>query len=307
MFFLGDTGFGESYGDINLNEKGYDYSFKNFKQILESADYTVMNLETPLTTPDKPHLEKTYVHWSDPIKGTLELKNEGVDLVGLANNHTMDYGIDGLKQTFEVLKENEIAWVGAALNDEDAIAPFVKNFTVEDKKVSIVIIAVYSGPKGIDSAKIASQIKDLKNKNKDIFVIVFPHWGNNYEDRTEKQQKKAYELIDAGADMIIGHGAHMLQEIEKYKGSLIVYSLGNFVFNSPGRYKSMDAPPFSLIAKLLVDENDFNLKLYPIFTDNLQTDYQGRFVTEDEFGEVVKLLKLDGQTGEDEFGRYVLY
>lgn len=101
-------------------------------------------------------------------------------------------------------------------------------------------------------------------------------------------------MVKAGADLIIGHGAHTMQEIEKYKDRWILYGLGNFMFNAPGRYQKLKAPPFSLVAQLLLEEKNGDLKktlkLYPIFTNNLKTHYQGRFLAEDEFKDVYQLL-----------------
>ena len=85
-------------------------------------------------------------------------------------------------------------------------------------------------------------------------------------------------MINAGADLVIGHGAHILQEIEYYKGKWIIYGLGNFVFNSPGRYQKRNVKAYSMAAMLNIQEVGGNIRsslyLYPIFSDNLITNYQ---------------------------------
>ncbi len=147
----------------------------------------------------------------------------------------------------------------------------------------------------LDPLSIGRRIDEIKRERSDAFVIVFPHWGLNYKWRTKRQARLAQELLSAGADMIVGHGAHMLQEIEKQHGHWIIYSLGNFMFNSHGRYAQYNAPPYSLVGRLVVEpEGDGlakRLQLLPIVTDNRLTDFRPRPVTEAEFAEVTSLLE----------------
>ena len=86
--------------------------------------------------------------------------------------------------------------------------------------------------------------------------------------------------------MVIGHGSHMFQEIEKFKGKWIIYSLGNLVFNAPGRYQKKNIHPYSMVAMFDINEQGnnsvINLKLYPILSDNHETNYQPRFVNSKE-------------------------
>ena len=104
----------------------------------------------------------------------------------------------------------------------------------------------------------------------------------------------AEKLVDAGADIIIGHGGHLIQEIEKYNDKWIIYSLGNFVFNSPGRYEKENAWPYSVISILRFSfkNNKLNarVRLYPIVTDNLVTNYQTHPVDEKDFNKTIELL-----------------
>jgi len=137
--------------------------------------------------------------------------------------------------------------------------------------------------------------------------------------KSNKQTELAHALIDAGADLVIGHGAHVMQEIELYRRRWVVYGLGNFMFMSPGRYQKKNVEPFSLAARLDVSENKegflASLRLYPLFSDNRQTMYQPRVVTEQEFEKVKALLlqhspgseKLKNKmsTGNDEVGRFI--
>ena len=102
-------------------------------------------------------------------------------------------------------------------------------------------------------------------------------------------------MARAGADLVIGHGAHSLQEVERVGQMWTVFGLGNFVFNSRGRFGLFGAPPFGLIAKMTVrrsgDSLTKTLRLYPIVVDNKATDFQPRFVDRKEFNDVVALLQ----------------
>lgn len=277
VLFVGDTSFGESYGSSY-----YDHSLENFAQILNEADLVIANLETPLTDLEKSPYEgeKDYIHYSDPIRAVETFKAHNMYTFSLANNHSMDFGLGGLEQTLET----DLEFFGTEEK------PFIdKNF---------IIVGAYH--KKIDNVNTldVKQIQDLREKYPDKLLIVFPHWGTNYKLKSNNQTRMAHDLIDVGADLILGHGAHMMQEIEQYKGKWIVYSLGNFVFNSPGRYESKNVEPFSLIARL---ESE-TLKLYPIYTDNKITNYQSRFLTEEEFKKIVG----DFEFGKDKYGWFIV-
>jgi hypothetical protein len=169
------------------------------------------------------------------------------------------------------------------------------------------------------TTEILQQVRDLKAAEPDAFLVVFPHWGRNYSWKDSGQERTAHSLVDAGADLILGHGAHMLQEIELYEGRWIVYSLGNLVFNSPGRFARFDVPPFSIPARLLVERAGGGwrktLRFYPIVSDNLQTGYQPRFVNGSQFDEVVRALRerswdaaafaRNTKSGRDGIGRFL--
>jgi hypothetical protein len=168
----------------------------------------------------------------------------------------------------------------------------------------------------LDPGELAISIGRIKSQHPRAFVVVFPHWGENYQWRSEEQARMGRALIDAGADLILGHGAHMIQEIERRRDSWIVYSIGNFVFNSLGRYgKGKEVLPVSFIAKLsaVVAESEvrLRLRLYPIFSDNRKTGFQPRFLTAREFGQALRMLRTKSaiaeplRTGHDTHSPYL--
>ena len=134
-------------------------------------------------------------------------------------------------------------------------------------------------------------IASLRARYPAAFIIAYPHWGSNYLYAAQRQKDLAQAIIDAGADLIVGHGSHMLQEIELYRGRWIVYGIGNFVYNSPGRYSRHEVLPFGLLARLLIQALDgqpvISLQLFPTCTDNEKTGYQSHPVTDRQFGQLI--------------------
>ncbi|MBS3762043.1 MAG: CapA family protein [Planctomycetes bacterium] len=166
---------------------------------------------------------------------------------------------------------------------------------------------------------IYAQVGETTRKNPEAFTIVFPHWGRNYARRSNHQKKLAEAMIAAGADVVLGHGAHMFQEIEKINGQWVIYNLGNFVFNSSGRYEKKKALPFSFVGLLILRKSNkkmwLNLRLYPIMSNNLKTSYQPRFLTNEEFtslqqhllswSQQKKKLLRDIRAGQDDIGHFL--
>lgn len=348
ILFVGDTAFGENYqekyskegGKNILKEMGYDHPFQNLKHILLQSDFVIANLETPITNNLKfpiPVKTKKNFHWSDVKNAPQHFSKYNMKIFSLANNHTLDYGLDGLKQTLEVLYKNGIEWIGAGLDKKEAQMHYYKEFRFNNQVFKLAIITGFESRKTYDQdfvfyankknggvnrlsiKRIAKQIKQIKETIPDVYVVIFPHWGKNYRWKSEKQSRFAHEIIDAGADLIVGHGAHMMQEIEKYHGHWILYSVGNFMYNPGGRYQKFNVEPFSLITQLSLHESDGNLvrtmKVYPILTDNKITNFQTRFLTEGEFEKAHKLLleknsklrefETDIKTGKDDVGRFM--
>lgn len=347
ILFLGDTSFGENYHDRLasqgrepvLRTRGYDHMIELFGGLLADADFTVANLETPVTDrfPSPFAGEKDYLHYADVEKTPDQLQKRGFDLLSLANNHALDFGMPGLEQTLDVLNARGLRVCGAGADAETAERPFVKVFEAGEHPLTLAVLcnfeyrkeydedyAYYAGEgrggvAALSSTAIAVEVDRLRQTHPGIFVIAYPHWGDNYEWATEEQREQAAAMLDAGVDTIIGHGAHLVQEIERRDGRWIVYGLGNFVFGSPGRYGERDAHPYSAVAMLTLSPDSLDvvrkIRLYPIFTDNRLTGYRPRFVTGQEFEEVRFLLRERSgapaefdqsvRVGEDEHGRFL--
>jgi hypothetical protein len=329
ILFLGDTSFGENYLDGEseniLEIEGYYHSLENFFEILSHAEAVIANLETPFTNRSESPLEdeKDYIHWSGEVEGLDAFIEHNMDTFALANNHLMDYGEAGLEDTLAIMEKWGMTGFGAGLSAEEAAQPYVEVFNTGHESITLAVISGFEysstyedygfyaseeagGANLLDPETITQQTQELRATYPNVFVVVFPHWGSNYVDEDEDQQELAHALIEAGANLVIGHGAHKIQGIEEYEGSWIIYSLGNFMFNSPGRYDKLNVDPYSMIASLALDGHEgYQLELYPIVTNNLETNYQSRFVTKEEFNEVLDYFGFDFDTGKDEFGYYI--
>lgn len=170
------------------------------------------------------------------------LHDLGIDIVGLANNHTFDYGREAFLDTLDTLKNAGIPYVGAGRDFGEASAPMYMTsdgvtfayvaassaeyeiYTPEAGEDEPGIMWCYEDEKFLDEIRKAARYAD--------FVIALPHWGTEHSTVLEPAQiESAHAYIDAGADVVIGAHPHILQGIEYYEGKPIMYSLGNFWFD----------------------------------------------------------------------------
>ena len=239
--FLGDTSFGESYQQHReqknekniLTARGYAHCLKNMADVLGNADFVLANLETPITDiAVSPFTgQKTYIHQADLVNTPAQLSAHRIRAVSLANNHSFDYGTGGLVETFGVLKAHGLTYIGAGKNDIEAAKPLLLEVNGAKNSLAIAIFAAFDASERFkeqvrgepDSAalqflevnQIGGLIKELKVVYPRLLTVAFPQWGSNYKWRTLRQQRVAKSLLDAGIDLIIGHGAHMIQEVER--------------------------------------------------------------------------------------------
>lgn len=224
--------------------KGGAYPLSAVAERLSAADVTIGNLESMIASSGTPNREKDVVFRGHPaaIEG---LKLAGFDAIALANNHTMDYGPQPLLDTIETLKAAGIGYAGAGKNLETAWTPA----TIERDGATVAFfsfthilpagfLAAEDRP-GVASGKMdMTLIEDAVRSAKEThdYVIVSFHWGVEYKDFANADQvDKAHRTIDAGADMVLSHHPHVIQGVEMYKGRLIAYSLGDFVFDHYSR------------------------------------------------------------------------
>lgn len=209
----------------------------NLALTLKSTDLNLVNLETTLTRSET-RVEKVFNFKADPEKVAV-LKEGKIDVVNLANNHILDFSVEGLLETVQVLDRAHIRHVGAGKDLKKARAPCI----LECKGIKIGILgctdneptwkatATSSGTNFVevgDVDAIADSIKDLR-KQVDLLILSI-HWGPNMRQRPAPHFRSfAHALIDLGVDILHGHSAHLFQGVEIYKKGLILYDTGDLV------------------------------------------------------------------------------
>lgn len=273
LAFVGDIMLGSSVEKL-MRKKGLEYPFEGALPYLQRADLTAGNLENPITKRGVPAQNKSFV-----FKGAPDLlpplKNAGFDIVSLANNHTLDQGIEGLLDTMRYLDEAGIRHAGGGRNDTEAFAPVY----LETKGVKVAYIGLsrvvpessWKADKNragvaeaYDASRAKAAIRDAR-KRADL-VVVMVHWGVERQDYPVQHQKTlAHAFVDAGADVVIGSHPHVMQGFEYYKNRWIAYSLGNFIFNTTSNPKTKMS---GVLDAVCTKNGECGLKLNPMFADN---------------------------------------
>ncbi|MGE4064547.1 MAG: CapA family protein [Rhodospirillaceae bacterium] len=234
-------------------------------EVLRRSDISYLNFEQVMADKGFPTLKA--IAKADPSIIT-EFTWAGTDLVSTANNHMMDFGPSGLETTMRVLSENGIKHAGAGMTLGDAL----RHTTVEKKGLKMALVSVMVSP-GLDIGTAATTdspgvawvrgsavrlvngaqiiapwqgdllamenaIKQARKDAQLVAVSMHFHWGDLEKIDPEGKQLIARAAIDAGADLILGHGPHLINGIEFYKSKPILYSIGNFAFQfPPGAYE----------------------------------------------------------------------
>ncbi|MCM1143510.1 MAG: CapA family protein [Lachnoclostridium sp.] len=246
--FAGDILFDPNYAIMaTLQQRGGDISEGIEADLIEemkSADIMMLNNEFPYSDRGTPTEEKAFT-FRAPTSYVSYLDDLGVDIVALANNHAYDYGEEAFLDTLQTLRDADVPYVGAGVDLEEASAPVY--FIANNTKIAFLAatqIERLENPdtKGAtettpgvfrcwDPAKLLETVAETK-ENCD-FLIVYVHWGTENQEETDwAQDKQALQLVEAGADLIIGDHPHILQKIDIIDDVPVIYSLGNFWFNS---------------------------------------------------------------------------
>jgi poly-gamma-glutamate synthesis protein (capsule biosynthesis protein) len=202
-------------------------AFVEVQPWLDGADLAFANLESPLT--HAPFVGGRY-DLRAPPQAIAALTFAGFDLISLANNHALDGGEAGLNETLETLRAAGIVALTDPFRrqfDDSGPGRFVKGPQHKSPNLAIFTIAFLDTGQPLDTVAL------MRGAAQADLVIVSIHWGAEFYPVTERQRALARELVAAGADLVIGHGPHVLQPVEKVDGGLVAYSLGNFLFDQP--------------------------------------------------------------------------
>jgi poly-gamma-glutamate synthesis protein (capsule biosynthesis protein) len=250
LLFLGDIMQHDSqikaaYNDATTG-RSYDYSdcFRFVKPYIQSVDVAIGNLELTLAGPPF----KGYPQFSAPDELALTLKDIGMDVLVTANNHSVDRGKKGIDRTIEMLDSLKIIHTGTFKDTVDRMNDYP--LFIQKNGFTFALLNYTYGTNGIavtkpnvvnliDTAVMRRDIITAKAANPD-FIIVFTHWGQEYQSQPSSIQKKITELcFKWGVQLVIGSHPHVLQPMEwrKPNNQLVTYSLGNFVSGQRDRYK----------------------------------------------------------------------
>jgi len=238
LVFLGDMMFDRGVETSTRNNFGGDFNrfFDNLNE-LKNADILFANLEGPVSDVGN-NVGSIYSFRMDP-NALVAIKNAGFDIVSFANNHVGDWNVSAFKDTLTRLDEIGILKAGAGINKGDASDPKI----IEKNGIKFGFLGFSDvGPAWMEAKDnsagilLASDpnlpqiIKNAKEKV-DVLIVSF-HFGDEYKKvHNTRQEKLATKAIDNGADLVIGHHPHVIEDIGSYKGKPIVYSLGNFIFD----------------------------------------------------------------------------
>lgn len=240
LLLFGDVNLGRMVGQ-ELLRGDTQYPFRYVKETLSRGDVVFVNLESQLSDQNGETQHPKYnLIFTGPPSGAVSLRMAGVSVVSTANNHAFDYGMRALRETMLHLRGAGIECTGTSFDSMAGAVPAI----VERGGIRIGFLAyaefvnlqgTWGGRIALyDSAQCRSDIGGLRQKA-DVVVVSY-HGGVEYSDRpSSKLRRNLQLLIDGGADIVVGHHPHYVQGVESYRGKLIFYSLGNFVFYQPQR------------------------------------------------------------------------
>ena len=236
LSFLGDCSIGDAiqYRDYavcyhaTIREQGFAWPFSLVRDVLEADDLTIANLEVVLTNYTAVRQQKDMNLIGSPEHVGVLLES-GIDVVNTANNHAWDFKAAGYHDALSYLDEAGIPHFGTlypGTDDGSDICP-----VIEVKGVKVGFVG-FSYPQEYDKNRIKNRIQQLRDNGAQIVVLSL-HWGTEEQGQPNAGQHDfAKFCIDAGADVIYGHHAHVLQSVHFYKGKPIFYSTGNFTFGT---------------------------------------------------------------------------
>ncbi len=235
LVFVGDVMLADTPG--RLIRAGQD-PFRYFAHELRRADLTIGNLECVISVKGRP-IDKPYTFRAP--KRALPLLKKYISAVSVANNHTGDFGKAAFTDMLSSLSKHEIPYVGGGHHLREAHQPFIRD--IRGQRIGVLAYNGFfprsfealegsPGSAWLDDDFVMHDIRHAKQQLGVDFLIVYPHWGWEYQKlASPRQRDMARLMIDSGADAVVGGHPHVTQDIELYQGKPIIYSLGNFVFD----------------------------------------------------------------------------
>jgi poly-gamma-glutamate synthesis protein (capsule biosynthesis protein) len=240
--FVGDTMLGDA-ATATLDASGYESVFAGVLPLLDT-DFVMANAEGPITTLSAPFDPAQHWHYNAQPAAAPAMAAAGIDVIGLANNHAMDRGPEGLADTIEAATSAGMMTVGAGPTICEAELPLLVHtpagtlgvvalgkYYGRDKMAS----AIGPGTVALSEASIRRGAELARAGGAD-WIVAFVHWGRSYQSVTPEQRIFAADFEEAGYDLVVGMHPHVVQGIGAVEDMPVVYSIGNFVFGAPGRF-----------------------------------------------------------------------
>jgi len=256
ILFVGDVMLDGGPG--NVVASGND-PFEHTADLFKNVDLSIANLECVVGRGGEQRL-KPYVFRG--ASDSPRFLKKYFHAVGLANNHSMDFGPEGMEAMLDVLEKEELPYFGAGRNLKQAVRPFI--FECKGHKIAVLAFNEFraqeyaatkdtAGNAPLFEKLVTREIKRAKTDMNCDIVIPYLHWGQEMMPEPRPDQRElARKWVDAGATAVIGAHPHVTQTIETYRGAPIVYSLGNFVFD----YFPVDPPEWTgWVAVVVVDKD----------------------------------------------------
>ena len=275
-------------------EKGYGWFFSGLEELFATDDMTLVNFEGTLT--EETQKKEKKFNFKGPAEYTDILTLGSVEAVTVANNHTLDYGTQGRDDTIANLEN-----AGITVSGNGKLAVYEK----DGVKVGMT---GYCFPYKDGKKDISKDVKALRDMGCQIVIASF-HWGSEYrEDFTGEQRSIGRAAIKAGADIVVGHHPHIVQGIESYDDTYILYSVGNLVFG--GNVDPDDRDAYAARVTFTVHEDRAEspeVSIVPLRLTQLKdgTDYRPILAEGDEADRIVsRILKRSSNMKEFENGEW---
>jgi hypothetical protein len=294
--FVGDLIPGSSSRRL-LEQNGYTWPYEHVRHLL-AGSYAIGNLEAPITERTESYFPTVEFDYNARPAAARALAEVGFDAVGFSNNHTLDRGPEGLADTLRYLREAGVTQFGAGLDVEEAGAPLL----VPTPHGTVAVLAfgdnwksgAAAGPAEFGTipfldANIVFYAEQARAAGA-RWVVAFVHWGENYRPIEPEQPRVAERFARAGYDLVIGHHPHIAQPVDIVQGMPVLYSLGNFVVGTTGRF-TPETPGYGLVARVSFEQGGLgSIELTCILTDNNEVKFQPRPCDEPRARELMRSL-----------------
>ena len=304
--FLGDIGLFKSYEDNNVEPVSEIH--------LPKSDFNIANLE--FIGYDSTFIKNYFdvqIKYFPSVTFLAKCNLEKFDYLSLANNHIMDFGVEGIERNIYLLQKKNIYYFGFGCNENYNPAEIQKN------NIKILLIGCIGkgrwskgkndgyGPDELDISKLTNFI--TTNKSQYSHIIVYPHWGSELVDVPNPTDiKKAHEIIDAGATAVIGTHSHIIQGVENYKNGVIAYGLGSFIYSPKEEfgYIKNKKREYSICFNIELDQESIvDYKVYYYLLDNKNIPRMVISPTKKEINYFNKLNTTIGNKSLYKKGKYV--